>query len=249
MLGVITLEGVPAHAAVCSPADAARGLCVEGSIDGDDAIIRGDGGTGGNNGNNGNDNGGSQDDGGGGGGGVPIDPSRDLQCVSGPMCIAEEITLSDLASFRPVAPTLAMEPDGWMLIGLPANFIVGTQTHVVSGTLFDYPLDVRFTPSSYSWAWGDGTSSRSSVPGASWAALGVPEFSPTPTSHVFETKGVYRISVTVHYSVEFSVDSRPWRTIDGTLPGPAAIVAALAGNAKTVLVERECTKNPEGPGC
>ena len=237
-----------ALASACDVKDKIYGYCTDGGIDGGDAVIRGDGGTDGkDNGGNG-DNDGRENNGGGGGGG-PTVPNRNLECASGPMCVDEAITLSDLASFRPLAPTLAMEPDGWMLIGLPANFMVRTQTHTVSGTLFSYPLDVRFTPSSYSWAWGDGSTSRTSVPGASWAALGLPEFSPTPTSHIFDAKGVYRISVTVSYRVEFSVDSLPWRSISGTLPGPAAITAALAGDAKTVLVERECTKNPNGPGC
>ncbi|MET1051784.1 MAG: hypothetical protein ABWX65_04005, partial [Mycetocola sp.] len=145
--------------------------------------------------------------------------------------------------------TLTMEPDGWMLIGLPANFITHTERHIVSGSLFSYPIDVRFTPVSYSWSWGDGTMSRSTTPGATWASLGLPEFSPTPTSHVFGDKGVYRVSVAVSYSVEFRLDSLAWRTIDGSLSGPATVIAALAGDAKTVLVERECTRNPTGPGC
>ncbi len=239
----------PAAAAGCDVKDKVYGYCTDGNVDGGDAVIRGDGGTGGGNhgGNNdGNENGGNS---GGGGGTAPDVRPRDLNCVDGPVCVSDAIMLSDLAVFRPVAPTLAMEPDGWMLIGLPANFIARTQTHVVSGTLFSYPLDVRFTPAGYSWSWGDGTTSRSAVPGATWAALGLPEFSPTPTSHVFDEKGVFQVSVTVSYTVEFRVDGQPWRSIAGTLPGPATIIAALAGDAKTVLVERECTRNPTGPGC
>lgn len=236
-----------AAASTCTAVELKLGACAVGGIDGGEAIIRGDGGTDG--GNNGGNNGGGENNGGSGGDAGPGVPNRDLQCASGPMCVVEAITLSDLASFRPIAPTLSMEPDGWMLIGLPANFMARTQTHVVSGTLFSYPLDVRFTPTSYSWSWGDGSTSRSTVPGASWAALGLPEFSPTPTSHVFDAKGVYRIAVTVSYTVEFRLDSLPWQSIAGTIPGPATIVAALAGDAKTVLVERECTRNPTGPGC
>ncbi|WP_411720616.1 hypothetical protein [Mycetocola sp.] len=261
----------PANAAECSTADAARGFCVDGGLDGGAAVIRGDGRTDGRNG--GGNNGGNGGGGGGGnrgpdgfeqdridaenrggvdgpgspGAGVP--PGNVGICVAGPACLVDAITISDLASFRPVAPTLEMEPDGWMLVGLPANFMAKTNTHVVSGSLLDYPLDVRFTPSSYAWSWGDGSTSRSSVPGASWASLGLPEFSPTPTSHVFDARGVYQISVTVSYTVEFSIDALPWRSISGTLPGPATIVAAVAGNAKTVLVQRECTENPHGPGC
>ena len=254
----------------CSGQDQIDGFCVEGGLDGGDAVIRGDGHLDG--GNNGGNNGRNNNNGGRDGadrppdgyeqdridadarGGVdgPGSPGSlfpfEAQCFPG-TCMFDDITISDLASFRPTAPTLEMEPDGWMLVGLPANFITRTNTHVVSGTLLDYPLDVRFTPSSYAWSWGDGTTSRSTVPGASWASLGLPEFSTTPTSHVFTERGIYQISVTVSYTVEFRIDSLPWRSVPGTLPGPATIVAAVAGNAKTVLVERECTENPHGPGC
>ncbi|MBG6240086.1 hypothetical protein IWX78_003077 [Mycetocola sp. CAN_C7] len=249
--GFTASGGVAEAASDCDVQDKVYGFCTDSAIDGGEAIIRGDGETDGGGGNGGNGGGGGRDNSNGGNGGEagPSVPSRDFECATGPLCAVEAITLSDLASFRPVAPTLSMEPDGWMLIGLPANFIARTQTHVVSGSLFSYPLAVRFTPSSYAWSWGDGTSSRSTVPGATWASLGLPEFSPTPTSHVYDDRGVYRISVTVSYTVEFRVASLPWRSIAGTLPGPATIVAALAGDAKTVLVEHECNRNPDGPGC
>ncbi|GHD48421.1 hypothetical protein [Mycetocola manganoxydans] len=240
----------PATAAACDVQDKVSGFCSEGGIDGGDAVIRGDGivdgGNGGGGGDTDGEDGGRDTDGGNGGGEDVIDTSmRCTSCVE----VSDAITLSDLAAFRPLAPSLRMEPDGWMLVGLPANFIVGTRTHVVSGTLFDHAVDVRFTPSSYSWSWGDGTSTRSSVPGATWSSLGLPEFSTTPTSHVFDEKGLYRVSVTVSYTVEFRVATLAWRSIAGTLPGPATVVAAVAGTAKTVLVDRECTRNPSGPGC
>lgn len=261
----------------CSEQDKIDGFCTSGGLDGGEAVIRGDGRIdGGSNGGNGGPNNGGSNGGNGGndggtsppnpyeqdridaenrggvdgpgspGGAVP--PGNVGECVAA-ACIVDDIAVSDLASFRPHTPTLAMEPDGWMLIGLPANFMVQTETHIVSGTLLDFSLDVRFTPSSYAWSWGDGSTSRSTVPGASWAALGLPEFSPTPTSHIFETRGVYQISVTVSYAVEFSIDSLPWRSISGTLPGPATVIGAVAGDAKTVLVHRQCTENPHGPGC
>jgi hypothetical protein len=251
-------------AKTCTSVELKLGGCAVGGLDGGEAVIRGDGVI------DGGNRGGGGGGGGGGNGGISPEEQDRIdadarggvdgpgspgtgenigQCVAGPACLVNSITVSDLAIFRPIAPTLEMEPDGWMLIGLPANFMAQTDTHIVSGTLLDYPLDVRFTPSRYAWSWGDGTTSRSSVPGASWASLGLPEFSPTPTSHVFDTKGVYSIALTVSYTVEFRLDSLPWRTISGTLPGPATVVAAVAGNAKTVLVHRECTENPHGPGC
>ncbi|MCP2030442.1 hypothetical protein L1277_000506 [Okibacterium sp. HSC-33S16] len=229
-------------------------LCPTGSIENGEAVIRGDqnnggGGGGGNNDGGGNEDGGTGDGGNADGSDGPGGIDRDLTCTSGALCLPELVTLSDLARFRPNAPTLTMEPDGWLLIGFPANFIADTNRHVQQGSLFDVPIEVRFTPDGYNWSWGDGTSSRTTVPGATWAELGLPEFSATPTSHVFASTGVYSITVTVAFTVEYRAVGGSWIGIAGTLSAPAVTVAALAGDAKTVLVDKECNRNPSGPGC
>ena len=248
-------SGSPALAAIaktCTPIEVKLGTCSIGSIENGEAVIRGDqdnGGGGGNNGGGNNNDGGTGDGGNADGSDGPggVDPG--MMCTGGAICRPDLVTLGDLARFRPNAPTLTMEPDGWLLIGLPANFIAESSRHVQPGTLFDVPIEVRFTPASYQWSWGDGTSSRTSVPGATWAELGLPEFSTTPTSHVFAATGVYSVTVTVAFTVEYRAVGRSWMTIDGTVSAPAVTIAALAGDAKTVLVDKECNRNPNGPGC
>jgi hypothetical protein len=242
-------------AAECSKPDADRGLCIGGNLESGEAVIRGDQGNGGGGGGGGNNNGGGNEGGDNGDGGNsdgsdgPGGIDRNLNCSSGALCLPELVTLSDLARFRPSAPALTMEPDGWLLIGLPANFIADTSQHTQGGTLFDVPIEVRFTPASYNWSWGDGSSSRTTVPGSTWAELGLPEFSTTPTSHIFAETGIYSVTVTVAFTVEYRAVGGSWISIAGTLSAPAVTIAALAGDAKTVLVDKECTRNPSGPGC
>ncbi|PWC08400.1 hypothetical protein DF223_03450 [Mycetocola zhujimingii] len=247
-----------AFAAVCSGLDEINGVCTGGSLENGEAIIRGDqdnGGGGGGGGQNGGGDDGGDDDGGTGDNGNadgsdgPGGIDRSLQCVSATLCLPDVVTLSDLARFSPTAPTLTMEPDGWLVTGLPANFIADTGRHVQPGALFDVPIEVRFTPVSYHWSWGDGSRSRTTVPGATWAELGLPEFSPTATSHIYADTGVYAVTVTVAFAVEYRAAGASWITIDGTLSSPAVTIAALAGDARTVLVDKECTRNPRGPGC
>jgi hypothetical protein len=255
---MLLLAAVPqsVSAATCTGRDETNGLCSSGNVENGEAVIRGDQDNGGGGGGNNDGGGGNEDGGGGNGDGGNTDGSdgpggvdRDLTCTSGALCLPDVVTLSDLARFRPEAPTLTMEPNGWLLIGLPANFIADSSRHVQQGSLLDVPIEVRFTPASYNWSWGDGTSSGTSVPGATWAALGLPEFSETPTSHVFASTGVYSITVTVAFTVEYRAVGGSWISIAGTLSAPAVTVAALAGDAKTVLVDKECNRNPDGPGC
>ena len=159
------------------------------------------------------------------------------------------VTIADVARFRPAIGGDHMEPNGWAVIGLPANFYARGGVSVKRGELFDRPALVRFTPVAWTWDYGDGGSRTTGQPGASWAALGVNEFDETATSHVFDEPGDFRIQLTISYSAEYQFAGGPWLGIAGTLALPADPLSVTVGDAKTVLVQRECTRNPAGPGC
>ncbi len=169
--------------------------------------------------------------------------------VPGDPVVVKPITLVDIASFRPDPGIDNMEPNGWMIVGLDTNFYANVGTHVKDGTLLGLPASVRFTPVAWHWAYGDGNSATLATRGNTWAAQGIREFDSTPTSHVYRQPGTYYIDLTIDFSAEYTVAGIPWTRIAGTLPVPANRLVATAGGAKTVLVERECTAHPRGPGC
>ena len=142
-----------------------------------------------------------------------------------------------------------MEPNGWFVVGLDANFYATGGSSVQSGTLLGYPASVRFTPIRWAWTYGDGASATKSTRGSTWRAQGIAEFDPTPTSHVYSRAGTYYIDLTIGYHVDYTFNGSDWGPIAGTLWLPANRLVATVGGAKTVLVERECTTNPSGPGC
>jgi hypothetical protein len=198
-------------------------------------------------GSTGNSGGGS---GGTGVSGAPADPGPNIPRVTPrDYTVTGPVTLSDLVNFRPAPGVDSMEPDGWMIVGLDTNFYATAPVQVQSGMLLDLPAQVRFTPVRYHWAYGDGATRSASTPGATWAAHGLNEFDPTPTSHVYTTPGTYYIDLTIDYAAAYRWAGGPWTSIAGTIPVPANRLVATAGGAKTVLVERECTLNPQGPGC
>lgn len=162
---------------------------------------------------------------------------------------AEPITLSDIASFRPIPGVQYMQPDGWMVPGLDANFYAVTSQHVVNGTLLGQPASVRFTPVAFHWDYGDGNAATRSTKGATWAALGIPEFGSTPTSHIYLTEGEYTIRLTIDFAAEYRFAGSPYYPIAGVIPVPANDLHVSVDGAKTVLVEHDCAANPSGPGC
>jgi hypothetical protein len=174
---------------------------------------------------------------------------RDLARCGGPdRGGSPAVTLEDLASFSPTAPQIRMEPDGWMLRGLPANFIAAAGANTHDGSLLGQPVSVRFTPTAYRWTWGDGSSDAFTTPGSTWEDLGLPRFSETDTSHTYTTRGTLTVSLAVDYTVDYRVDGGTWTSVAGTVAGDAS-VDAYVGTATTVIVPDDCTADPAGTGC
>lgn len=242
VLAVQVVATSPAFA--CSPSSG-----VTGCVGDDDVIIEGDG--------TGNTPGTPGNGGGGGGGGNngsddPADDACDLrECfeVENPPTPEREVTWSDIARFRPTPGVDHMQPNGWMVVGIPTNFYATGGPHVVDGELLGYPASVRFTPARWHWIYGDGKTASLSTPGTTWASQHAREFDKTSTSHVYDRAGTYYIDLSIDYTAEYRFAGSGWIAISGTLTLPANRLVATAGSAKTVLVEDECTRNPRGPGC
>ncbi|WP_168915569.1 PKD domain-containing protein [Microcella flavibacter] len=159
------------------------------------------------------------------------------------------ITIADLVTFRPQTATLASEPGGFAVIGLPFNPHAQIGQHVVAGTLLGQSAEVRFTPYAYRWDYGDGATARTGTPGAPWQVLGLREFDPTPTSHVYSERGTYTLTLTVEYAAEYRVGGSGWIPVAGILTLPAPPITVVVGSATTVLVSGDCRQAPSGPGC
>jgi hypothetical protein len=181
-----------------------------------------------------------------------FDPSvlrYDFTCQDPVACAAAAVHLSDLISFHPAEPTTGMEPAGWAIVKLDANFLASAGTDIQNGTLLGQPAQVRFTPSAFHWDYGDGTTRTSDDGGSTWAQLGIPEFSPTSTSHAYLSSGSFTVHVSTTYTAEYRFANLPWQAIPGSLNESAPEFVVVVGTAKTVLVDQDCLANPNGPGC
>ena len=151
-----------------------------------------------------------------------------------------ELTLSDLAHVDPESPTLATQPKGWSVVGVETNFIAHIQTHIVTTAVRGVTVDVRFTPMRYDWAFGDGATASTEVPGAEWSVLGVTEFARTPTSHRYSVASNVTPRVEVTYEVDYRWREHDWRHIEGTITRGANAPVIFVQNAGTVLVTGPC---------
>jgi hypothetical protein len=173
----------------------------------------------------------------------PAIGQRDGFTVTGP------VHLSDLIGFAPTPGVDHMEPGGWSVVGLDTNFFATANSEVQTGVLLGKPASVRFTARAFRWVYGDGSAATLAGGGATWKALGLSSFDPTPTSHRYQREGTYAIDLTIEFGAEYRYTTDDWIRIAGTLAVPANRLTTTVGTAKTVLVARDCVQDPHGPGC
>lgn len=245
-----------AAAAPCSPDLAAAGACFEASNNGSQVDVTAGMTVVGGGGSNSRPDGGSGGSGGSGGVGRPVPAPAPEPEVCGPIgcrggyevATIPDVTLADLASFRPVGPTVGGEPAGFGIAGLPTNLVVEASEQIIPGALFGYDVRVRFVPAGFVFDHGDGTSARSQTGGASWTRLGQAQFTPTSTSHVYGERGTYRVNATVQFvaAVDFGGG---WRPVAGYVTASGGGYDIRVLEASTALVNATCAENPTGPGC
>lgn len=172
---------------------------------------------------------------------IPVDTRTE------PLPSARPITMADLAQFRPLVGELVVEPDGWGVVGTPTNFYATAEAHTMDGELFDVPIRVRWTPSSYVFDYGDGTVEETEASGTAWRG---PEesWTETATSHAYATTDDVRASVTVVFTAEVDAGGG-WFAVPGTLPVEAPAVDVKVFEVDTVLTNGDCMANPSGAGC
>ncbi len=159
------------------------------------------------------------------------------------------VTIADIARFVPRLPTLAAEPQGWAIAGLSTNFIASAVVHDVAGRLLGLSATVRFTPSSYSWSFGNGRTISTQGAGNSWSSLRQAPFTPTETSNVFSRPGAYVVTVTARYTPAYRIGSGPWITIAGVVTKVASLTVRAGMASAPRLVAGVCGTAVSNSGC
>jgi hypothetical protein len=158
-----------------------------------------------------------------------------------------KVTLSDLEHFRPTVPSASSQPNGWAVLGLPINFMTNAVSHIHAGTVLGVPAEVRFTPVSSKWEFGDGKSRSTPSQGSPWEAQDLQDFSPTSTSYSYPATGLQNVRPTVSFTAEYRFAGRDWIPVTGTVSVAASTFPVLVTQVDTILVGEDCIR--DAPGC
>jgi hypothetical protein len=153
---------------------------------------------------------------------------------AGPVRQRRALTWSDvLSAVRQVGvPAASVEAPGYTLVNLDTTFY--TEPPVIERRLsiIGYRVDVRIEPTSYTWHWGDGTTTTTSQPGRPYPATDVTH------TYVRATEAVSPLALRVYvtYSADYRVDGGPWLTVPESLTIRGSDTLLPVKQAAAVLV-------------
>jgi hypothetical protein len=146
-------------------------------------------------------------------------------------------TVSDLARFRPQPSSFVLEPGLWSLPRLSTNMYATARTHSVAGELLGWPIEVRFTPRSFRWVYGDGSGATTSTRGATW---GSQQFSATTTSHIYREPGTFLVGLSIDYSVAYRFVGGAFTSVSGRVTQTLGSQQLTVLRVSPVLVDQGC---------
>lgn len=132
----------------------------------------------------------------------------------------------------PGAELVVQPPGGRTLVNFDTNFYTtSTEPHTVQVTLLGTAVEVEATPDSYTWHWGDGTTSETT------ASAGSP-YPDLDVTHRYTVPGTYEPSVDITYTGRFRINGGEWQDIPDThtVPGRPAVLDVVT--ARPELVQR-----------
>ena len=184
-----------------------------------------------------------------------------------PLTITEIRTLVETETKRirihPGAVTTdAIKPNtlttAWTNFYLTKNNKTGNSSGGVDGVVretidvLDENVTVELTPVKYRWKYGDGEARTSRTAGKMLPTKADVWEKETPTSHMYQKRGTYRVEATVTYTGKYSLDNgETWDTIPGTLETQATPLDIRVWSMRSVNVSGPCQPgNPsDDPTC
>ncbi|MBV6728146.1 hypothetical protein KWG65_09170 [Nocardioides daeguensis] len=143
-------------------------------------------------------------------------------------------TLADIqkafAELKLTPGTLVIQPpDGLTLVNFKTNFYTTSTTPITTTVnLLGQQVTLEATPATYTWHFGDGTSTSTTEPGAAYPDLTI--------THDYRRTGEYGPSLSTTYTGRYRVGEGPWQAIPGTvtIDGPAQPLRAIEAEPKLV---------------
>ncbi|MET3975182.1 hypothetical protein ABIE39_001475 [Cellulosimicrobium sp. 4261] len=137
-------------------------------------------------------------------------PVADQSCVT-PADLANEAARALATLTLAPSPVVVQPPDGWTVVNVPTITYTEPGEQVLDTTLLGIPVQIRATPRSFTWDYGDGSGPVTTTdPGAAYPHHTVAHTYDQPADRV-------TITLTTTWSGQFRITGTPsWTDVTGT---------------------------------
>lgn len=138
------------------------------------------------------------------------DPVADQSCVT-PADLADEAARALATLAITPSPIVVQPPNGWTLVNVPTITYTEPGEQMLDTTLLGIPVQIRATPTSYTWDYGDGSGPVTTTdPGAAYPNHTVAHTYEQPADQV-------TIALTTTWTGQFRITGTPtWTDVAGT---------------------------------
>jgi len=155
-----------------------------------------------------------------------------------------EFAVEDFRRLPLAPPALRIQPDtAQVLVNLATITMTDPTPQLLATDLLGYPLEVRATPTLYSWDYGDGTDPLATTsPGHPWPDQDI--------THTYRAPGTYQITLTATWAGAYRLaGTTTWTPITGTAATQATHAPITAIEVRAHLVAGNCTATSKPNGC
>jgi len=143
--------------------------------------------------------------------------------------VTPTLVSSALKRLRLPSSTLVVQPpNGRTLVNFATNFYTEREEFTRNVRLLGQRIELRITPSRFTWHFDDGESTTTTSPGTPYPDLEV--------THDYLDKGAVSPSVDTTYTAEFRVGGGSWQPVPGSVTIPGEAVALEVVEASPILV-------------
>ena len=128
----------------------------------------------------------------------------------------------------PGAEVVVQPPGGTTLVNFETNFYTDTQPFTHQLSLLGQRVELRLTPATYTWRFGDGAVQQGASPGSAYPELDV--------THVYTSKQEAQPSVDTTWTATYRLNGGPSRPVPGDLTVAGAPVSLEVITARPRLV-------------
>lgn len=158
------------------------------------------------------------------------------------------ITLHDLQELHVHPTDLHIQPGTDTLKNYHTNIILEPRTHSFQRRMNGHTVQIRATPVSFDYDYGDGHRTGPTDQAGTRLAPGQWDI-PTPTSHQYRSTGNFTLQVTTHYRGQYRAGNGGWKQVPGLLDVPSPPVLLRVWRTRNGWVQDGCHQNPDSWGC